>query len=78
MNDYILMESSDRRAVSMPPGVLAVLILLAFVFAAGLYLGVLLFGRHSALPVTVVACPAPGTQVAVWPSDCPHDVVVTR
>ncbi|MFD7841367.1 hypothetical protein ACFV4K_00305 [Nocardia sp. NPDC059764] len=78
MNEYLLLESRDRRAVSMPPGVLALLILVAFVFAAGLYLGVLLFGRHASLPVTVVACPAPGTQVAVWPSDCPREGVVTR
>lgn len=78
MNEYMLFDPQDRRAVSIPPGVLAVLILVAFVFAAGLYSGVLLFGRHSALPVTVVACPVPGTQVAVWPSDCPREAVVTR
>ncbi|AYF78013.1 hypothetical protein D7D52_34065 [Nocardia yunnanensis] len=79
MNDYVLMETADRRAVAMPPGALAVLLLLAFVFAAGLYLGVLLFGTRESLPTTVVTCPAPGTaQVAVWPQGCPRDAVVTR
>ncbi|WP_458690470.1 hypothetical protein [Nocardia tengchongensis] len=77
MNDYLMFER-PRPAMTMHPAALAVVMLLAFVFAAGLFLGVLLFGRHEALPTTVVTCPAPGAQVALWPSDCLREAVVTR
>ncbi|WP_405492943.1 hypothetical protein [Nocardia sp. NBC_00511] len=76
MNDYLMFDSIDRDRAGVPisPMALAVLILLGLVFAAGVYLGVLLFGTREALPSTVVTCPAPGTsQVAVWPKECPRE-----
>ncbi|MEV6098656.1 hypothetical protein [Nocardia sp. NPDC051981] len=78
MNDYLMFDDRDRARVGVPmsPLALAVLVLLGFVFAAGLYLGVLLFGTRESLPTTVVTCPAPGTQqVAVWPKGCPREAV---
>ncbi|MEU6584115.1 hypothetical protein [Nocardia sp. NPDC046763] len=78
MNDYLMFGYHDRDRAGIPvsPMALAVLMLLGFVFAAGLYLGVLLFGTREALPSTVVTCPAPGMQqVAVWPKGCPREAV---
>ncbi|GAB3207892.1 hypothetical protein [Nocardia tengchongensis] len=74
MNDYLMTGYRGRPTVS-PLG-FAILVLLGFVFAAGLYLGVLLFGSREGLPSTVVTCPAPGTaQVAAWPRECPREAV---
>ncbi|WP_330179632.1 hypothetical protein OHB26_24695 [Nocardia sp. NBC_01503] len=76
MNEYFVSDARGRTAVPMSSPMFAALILLAFVFAVGVYLGVLLFGSRSALPSTVVVCPAPGTaNVALWPSDCPREAV---
>ncbi|APA97071.1 hypothetical protein [Nocardia seriolae] len=76
MNDYLLFGNRDRASVPISPMTLAVLVLVGFVFAAGMYLGVLLFGTREALPSTVVTCPAPGTQdVAMWPKECPREAV---
>ncbi|UGT45164.1 hypothetical protein LTV02_17995 [Nocardia yamanashiensis] len=76
MNEYLLTGRNDRVAVPMSSPAVAALVLAAFVFAAGLYFGVLLFGTREALPSTVVVCPAPGTgQVAAWPKECPREAV---
>ncbi|MFJ9365318.1 hypothetical protein ACIRRA_12985 [Nocardia sp. NPDC101769] len=75
MNDYYMVGGRNRVAAPMSPAGLAVVVLLGFVFAAGLYLGLLLFGTRESLPTTVVTCPAPGTQQAVWPQGCPREAV---
>lgn len=76
MNEYLLTGRNDRVAVPMSSPAIGALVLAAFVFAAGLYLGVLLFGTRAKLPSTVVVCPAPGTaQVAAWPKECPREAV---
>ncbi|MFI1920534.1 hypothetical protein [Nocardia sp. NPDC020380] len=78
MNDYLMFGYRDRDRAGIPvsPMAFAVLVGLGFVFAAGVYLGVLLFGTREALPSTVVTCPAPGTQnVAIWPKECPREAV---
>ncbi|MGW4247976.1 hypothetical protein [Nocardia sp. NPDC004722] len=59
-----------RQSYPMPPGLQAVLLLLLFAFAAGLYGGCLLFDRRAEQAPAVVVCPAPGVQVAVLPAEC--------
>lgn len=74
--DYFMVEPQTRAAVPVSPQLVFGLFFLAFAFAAGMYCGVLLFGRHASQPVTVVACPAPGsTQVALWPAGCPREAM---
>ncbi|MFC9995837.1 hypothetical protein [Nocardia sp. NPDC127526] len=79
MNDhYLVVGPRNRAAVPMSPQALASLVLMAFVFVVGLYLGVLLFGTRASLPSTVVVCPAPGTEnVALWPKECPREAVAS-
>lgn len=69
-----------RTARTMPPQYSGALFLLAFVFAAGLYLGVLLFGNRTYPTPEVVVCPGPGAaQVAVLPAECgPHQEGAAR
>lgn len=68
-------QSRPGAVQSMPPGVLAALVLMAFMFAAGFYGAVLLFADQPEQPPTVVVCPAPGTpNVAIWPAECPREV----
>ncbi|QIS19562.1 hypothetical protein [Nocardia terpenica] len=58
---------------------LGALVLLAFVFAAGVYGGMLLFGRHDEATTTVVVCPGPGSApVAVLPAECGPSQGVAR
>lgn len=63
-----LMHRSSRAIPSQYSGLLFVL---AFVFAAGLYVGVLLFGNRTYPTPEVVVCPGPGAApVAVLPAEC--------
>ncbi|WP_282775907.1 hypothetical protein [Nocardia sp. CC201C] len=76
MTEDLLGTSRHRTMTLVPSPVMAALVLIGFVFVAGLFLGVLLFGSREGLPKTVVVCPAPGTEnVAVWPRECPREVV---
>ncbi|MFI6867579.1 hypothetical protein [Nocardia sp. NPDC050406] len=76
MTSDLFGTSQHRTATSVPPHVLAGLVLLGFVFVSGLFVGVLLFGSREGLPKTTIVCPAPGTEnVAVWPKECPREAV---
>lgn len=68
------------RTSSMPPQAIAALWLLGFVFAAGLFGGMLLFGHRGQDAPIVITCPAPGVQVAALPAECgaPGPQAVTR
>lgn len=59
-----------RASNSIPPQVRVALLVLMFAFAAGLFGGFLLFGRHADQTTTVVVCPPPGVQVAARPAEC--------
>ncbi|WP_280266702.1 hypothetical protein [Nocardia wallacei] len=60
-----------RAGQSMPPELRAGLVLLLFVFAAGMYVSVLLFGDRPDGPRPVIVCPAPGSPpVAALPAEC--------
>ena len=71
---------SEEAAYSMPPQMFAVLVLAAFIFAAGLFGGMLLFGPRAQEAPIVITCPAPGVQVAARPAECGPGTpqVVTR
>lgn len=66
---YRAMKSSATGAgtVSLPPK--ALMLLVGFALAAGMYVGILLFGDRTARS-TVIVCPAPTEQVALRPAEC--------
>lgn len=77
MTNDLFGTSRHRTTTSVPSPVMAALVLVGFVFVAGLFVGVLLFGSREGLPKTTVVCPAPGTEhsVALWPKECPREAV---
>ena len=68
--EFNVTRAAEMTAGSMPPGALAALVLVGFVFAAGLFGGMLLFGHRAQDPPLVITCPAPGVQVAALPVEC--------